>query len=99
MEQPKISMRFYKDADMGSQTQGAYWLSLYKNGKNISNEPFVKQDLAQLKSIAQKKGDSGYIELHNWLKNNRPGFFEKSITDSDLNRIVVEILKFLKEIL
>lgn len=95
MEQPKISIKFYKDADTGSQTQGAYWLKLYKNGKNIGNEPFVKQDLAELKSIAQKKG---HVELHNWLKNNRPGFFEKSITDSDPDRIVGEFLEFLKKI-
>jgi hypothetical protein len=98
MGQPKISIRFYKDIDTGSQKEGAYWLSLYKNGKNISNEPFVKEDLAQLKSIAKKKGSSGHIELLDWLKNNRPGFFEKSIKGSDSDSIVVEILKFLKEI-
>jgi hypothetical protein len=98
MEQPKISIRFYKDIDTGSQKEGAYWLSLYKNGKNISNEPFVKEDLAQLKSIAKKKGSKGHIELLDWLKNNRPGFFGKSIKGSDSDSIVVEILKFLKEI-
>jgi len=94
MDQPKISIRFYKDADTGSHTQGAYWLRLYKNGKNIGNEPFVKQDLAQLKPIVQKEG---HVELHNWLKNNRPGLFEKSINDSDPDKIVVEILTFLKK--
>jgi len=94
MDQPKISIKFYKDADTGSHTQGACWLRLYKDGKNIGNEPFVKQDLAQLKSIVQKEG---HVELHNWLKNNRPGLFEESITDSDPDRIVVEILTFLKK--
>lgn len=100
MEQPKISINFYRDTDAGSQTQGAYWLELYKNGKYIDKEPFTEQEVEQtkeLKSIVQMEGLSGHVPLHEWLKKEHKPFFEKYITDSDRDRIVGEILKSLQD--
>jgi len=97
MEQLKISVNFYRDTSVGSETQEAYWLELYINGENVSNEIFVEQDLIQLKIIIQTEEFSGYDELREWLKNNHPGFFEKLINRPDPDRIVGEVLKKLKD--
>jgi len=104
MDQQKILIKFEKDTDTSSNTYGEYWLRLYKNGKNIDNEPFTEREVIQtkkqtknLKAIVQMEGISGHIPLHDWLKEKHPGFFERSITDLDSDKIVIEILKALQE--
>jgi len=97
MTRPKVSITFEKDTNALSQTQGMYWLRLYKNENEIDDDLFSEKEIEQLKKFAQLEGLTGRKSLHDWLKKNRPTFFKKHINDPDPNGIVGIFLKTLQE--
>lgn len=57
------------------------------------NELIINEDTRKkLKPFLRMEGYSGHIPMHIWLRDNKPQFFQKHVTEADVNGIIIKLL-------
>ena len=89
----KIELK--KDIEVSSKVVGNYWLRCINLEGGYSNELFTKEIVLELMDIAKKEG--GHQELLTWFKHNRLAIFNSSISDTDPNGLINDLIDILKD--